>query len=355
VQRAAVGAGELDDPGDPLCVRQDDGSWLLVVPVRAAGVTFGWLGLALPAAPTAGDRLAATQAAVVSALLLAREEAAVAAARRLQAEFVWDLLDGRLPDSVEAGVRARHLGAAFALPARVVAITLHGLACGAAADGWSPELLERARGTCARLITQALDAARTGAVLARRANTFALVVPCGPGDSLGHARRLGHALAAIRWPEGMTAAIGVGGAVDEVAGFPQGWRQAQLARSAVAEAGEPAVFEDLGVLQFLLAPSSRDDLDGFAHRQLGPVLAYDARRGTDLTRTLGVYISAGCSTRRTAELMCIHHRTVSYRLKRVCDLTGFSLDDQEDLFRIQLACKILALSTPGVPTGPGHG
>ncbi|MGE0296900.1 MAG: helix-turn-helix domain-containing protein [Pseudonocardia sp.] len=353
VQRAATDAGELDDNGAPLCLRQDDGSWLLVVPVRAAGVTFGRLGLALPAAPTAGDRLAATQAAVVSALLLAREEAAVAAARRLQAEFVWDLLDGRLPDSVEAGVRARHLGAAFALPARVVAITLRGLACGAAADGWSPELLERARGTCARLITQALDAARAGAVLARRANTFALVVPCGPGDSLDNARRLGAALATIRWPEGMTAAIGVGGAVGEVAGFPQGWRQAQLARSAVAESGEPAVFEDLGVLQFLLSPSSRDDLDGFAHRQLGPVLAYDARRGTELTRTLGVYISAGCSTRRTAELMCIHHRTVSYRLKRVCDLTGFSLDDQEDLFRIQLACKILALSAPGVSTGPG--
>ena len=93
----------------------------------------------------------------------------------------------------------------------------------------------------------------------------------------------------------------------------------------------------------------------------GHVLAYDARRGTELTRTLGVYISAGCSTRRTAELMCIHHRTVSYRLKRVCDLAGFSLDDQEDLFRIQLACKILALSapgtpgTPGTPTGPGRG
>ena len=90
--------------------------------VRAAGVTFGHLALALSSAPAAGDRLAAQHAAVVSALLLAREEAAVAAARRLQSEFVWDLLDGRLPDAVEAGVRARHLGTGFALPARVVAI-----------------------------------------------------------------------------------------------------------------------------------------------------------------------------------------------------------------------------------------
>ncbi len=302
--------------------------------------------MALRAAPTPGDRLAATQAAVVSALLLAREEAAVAAARRLQAEFVWDLLDGRLPDSVEASVRARHLGTGFALPARVVAITVSGLAYEATGNGFNPEHLERARSACSRSISQALEAAGVpGAVLARRANHVAAVVPSGAGDTIAGARRLGRALAAIQWPEAMSAAIGIGGPVDQIAGFPQGWREAQLARSAVAKAGEPAVFEDLGVLQFLLAPSSRQDLDGFARRQLGQLLDYDAKKGTELTRTLEVYLSAGCSTRRTAELMCIHHRTVSYRLKRVCDLTGLSLDDQEDLFRVQLACKILALST----------
>ena len=35
--------------------------------------------------------------------------------------------------------------------------------------------------------------------------------------------------------------------------------------------------------------------------------------------------------------------TVSYRLARVTELTGLSLDNQEDRFRVQLACKILAL------------
>ena len=94
---------------------------------------------------------------------------------------------------------------------------------------------------------------------------------------------------------------------------------------------------------FLLAPTSRADLDGFARHQLGPLLDYDEKRGTELTRTLDVYLAAGCSTRRTAELLCIHHRTVSYRLARVTELTGLSLDDQEDRFRVQLACKILAL------------
>lgn len=319
--------------------------WLVVARVRAAGVTFGHLVLGMRSVPTPGDRLAAEHAAVVSALLLAREEAAVAAARRLQSEFVWDLLDGRLPDAVEAGVRARHLGTGFALPARVVAITVTGLAHDATVSGWNPEHLERARSACARAVVGCLGGAGVaGAVLARRADVFAVVVP--GGDVTG-ARRLARALAAVPWPDGTAATVGVGGPVETVAGFPEGWREARLARSAVGAGGEPAVFEDLGVLQFLLAPTSRDDLDGFARRQLGPLLDYDSRRGTELTRTLETYLSVGCSTRRTAELMCIHHRTVSYRLARVGELTGLCLDDQEDRFRVQLACKILGLGRRG--------
>jgi len=73
------------------------------------------------------------------------------------------------------------------------------------------------------------------------------------------------------------------------------------------------------------------------------LLDYDEKRGTELIRTLEVYLTAGCSTRRTAESMCVHDRTVSYRLARVNELTGLCLDDQEDRFRVQLACKILAL------------
>jgi sugar diacid utilization regulator len=328
----------------PVAVGQDDGSWLLLARVRAAGITFGHLALALAEPPTPGDHLAAEQAAVVCALMLAREEAAATATRRLQSEFVWDLLEGRLPDSVEAGVRARHLGMGFALPARVVAIQVDGLAQAATTQGWTPEQLERARGAGFRLISQTLeDAGVRGAVLARRADLFTLVVPCARLGTLATARRLADALAAIGWPDGVNATVGIGGGVECMAGLPGGWREARLARSAVGASGKPEIFEDLGVLQFLLAPTSREDLDGFAHRQLGPLLDYDSTHGTELMRTVASYLSAGCSTRRTAELLCIHHRTVSYRLSRAAELTGLRLDDQEDCFRVQLACKILAL------------
>lgn len=358
------------DEGDRAAA--DAGPGLLLTRVRAAGITFGHLALCPP--PEHGPdghataALAAEQAATVCALLLARQEAAVAAGRRVQSEFVWDLLEGRLPDSAQAVVRARHLGLGFALPARVVAIQVDGLSDAAPAGGGNPELLERTRAVCGRLVVRRLDAAGLGgAVLARRADVFAVVVPAGGvngggvngtglhgGGVQGGARsaggRIGAALAGIEWPAGLRATVGVGGQVERMVAFPDGWREAQLARSAAGPDGEPGVFDDLGVVRFLLAPTSRADLDGFARRQLGPVLAYDAQHGSALMETLAAHLGTGCSTRRTAAVLCIHHRTVSYRLQRVTDLTGLRFDDQEDRFRIQLACKILAL-----PAGDGRG
>lgn len=325
--------------------------WMLVVPVRAVGLGFGHLGLGLPGMPSPGDRLAAGQAAVVAGLLLAREEATVAARRRLASDFVWDLLDGRMADSVDVMVRARHLGPGFALPARVAAVEVSGLTKRAAAGHWSPEELERGRARIGRLVGDTLaEAGLRGAVLAHRADTFAVIVPRQSGEAAPDPRRLAATLAGVAWPDGLGGAVGVGGSVSEVGGFPEGWQQACLALSAARRPSAPGVFEDLGVLRFLLAPARRAELDGFVESRLGVILAYDAANGTELVPTLGIYLAEGCSTRKAAERLFVHHRTVSYRLGRIEELAGLRLDDPEDRFCAHLALKILALDH-GPPVG----
>jgi sugar diacid utilization regulator/GAF domain-containing protein len=336
---AAVPAGEAISV-------EVDGGWLLVTPLRAAGMTFGHLALGLAAAPASGDRLAAQQAAVASALLIAREEATLSAARRAQSEFVWDLLDGRLPDDVEAAVRARHLGTGFKLPARVVAVETTGSAAELPAAGATEDQRERARARLARLLVSSLETrGLRHSVLASRGDAFALIVP----DA--ELRTLTAALDSVVWPAGVRAVAGIGGRVEHVRGLQQGWREAQLARSA-ATASSATAFEDLGVLQFLLAPTSRADLEAFARRRIGPLLDYDAEHGTELVPTLIAYFAAECSTRQAAAGMFVHHRTVSYRLNRVAELTGMRMNQQEDRLEVQLALKILTLvnGAPGAPS-----
>jgi DNA-binding PucR family transcriptional regulator len=52
--------------------------------------------------------------------------------------------------------------------------------------------------------------------------------------------------------------------------------------------------------------------------------------------------------------MCLHHRTIAYRISRIEELTGLSLQDTEQRFRAQLACKILALRDGAEPGLPGQ-
>jgi purine catabolism regulator len=112
-----------------------------------------------------------------------------------------------------------------------------------------------------------------------------------------------------------------------------------------------AVFEDLGAVQFLLEPAHGADLDRYAEQQLGVLLAYDRDHDADLVNTLGAYLRCDGHVQRAAEDLCIHPKTMSYRLNRIEALTGMVVGRQEDRFNAQLALKILAMRTRHAPPG----
>src|SRR5207249_2531337 len=122
------------------------------------------------------------------------EDAAVASARRLQSEFIWDLLEGRIPDEAEALVRSKHLGHGFELPARLVLVRSNRSHPVAASRAANPEELERMRGREGRRIVESVQE-RTGVrpLLARRADVFVAVVPVARADPSLSPRDLGTA------------------------------------------------------------------------------------------------------------------------------------------------------------------
>jgi len=323
--------------------------WAIVAPIRASGRQFGHLCLALAEAPDQAAVAAAEQAATVCALLLAIEEAAISATRRLQSEFVWDLLEGRIPDEAEAAVRARHLGHGFELPARVLLVQVVGLEQLANAERWEAERLERARGQVAQALLHRIEAStKRRPVLARRAELFAVIVPQPKRGGPSSPRELGQIAVSAAPFSVVQQTAGVSGRVDSVSALPEAFRQAQFALSACSPPREPvAVFDDLGVLQFLLAPAGRGDLDRFAQSVLGALLAYDRSHETQLVRSIEAYINADCNLKQAADTVFVHHKTMRYRLQRIHELTGLRLDHQEDRFQVQLALKILALDQRG--------
>lgn len=96
-------------------------------------------------------------------------------------------------------------------------------------------------------------------------------------------------------------------------------------------------FDDLLLYHFLRSDPGL--VDRFVDQMLGPLLAYDERRKGELVRTLDAYFACDGSVKMAGETLFAHPHTVTYRLKQIERLTGWSLRDPEHKLRLQLALR----------------
>jgi sugar diacid utilization regulator len=114
---------------------------------------------------------------------------------------------------------------------------------------------------------------------------------------------------------------------------------------ALGHLGQGAALPDLGFLGVLLGDQT--DLVGYVHHTLGPVLEYDAQRGTELVRTLQAYFASGMSQAKAKEILHVHVNTVVQRLERIGRLLGSDWQTPERALELQLALRIHQMSSPG--------
>src|SRR6266702_191310 len=133
-------------------------------------------------------------------------------------------------------------------------------------------------------------------------------------------------------------AVGARGTVTVVAGpvardladYATAFRVARGAAALRRASDQGGGFVDvgrLGLSALLLETGAPDALRRFAVTALQRVEAHEARHGGDLLATLQAWLSAGCSTAAAADALVVHRNTVIYRLGRVQQLTGRSLQE----------------------------
>ncbi len=323
--------------------------WTLLRAVVADGVPLARLALCLPHPPTSADHDNAGHAAIACALHLARERAVVDARARQHADFVWQLLEG-LVDEAVAEVRARQLGCVLPRRLRVAVVPVE-----SAEDEPDGQRLD----VLATIAERIAGAAGMNVLAGRRGATLALILGVEAEEDTSATRSVvGQVVRGLRkHAPGAIGAAGVSACVDWSPDLRDAHRQARQAIEAAAFAPEgPAVlFDELGLLRFLLAPSDRTDQMRFARAVLGPVIDYDRDHHTCLVTTLGAYLDEGGSLTRTAASLFVHPKTVRYRLRRVEELTRRDLSGQRDRFDAQLAIAILrALALDGGQDGPAR-
>jgi hypothetical protein len=165
------------------------------------------------------------------------------------------------------------------------------------------------------------------------------LVPLPPGATHADVGPLRDLAAGEGVAIGMSAVRSGPGGADQ--GLHQAHDAATIARALVPDGGALA-YDDLGAYRYLVHLAIDDAPHDRLCEAVERVLAYDARRETQLLATLEQYLADRRVGTATARKLFIHANTLRQRLDRIEKLTGLELAG-EDLLSLELAVKLVRL------------
>jgi sugar diacid utilization regulator len=341
---ATVGSIEAPDPAtiaEAVAASRNEGRSVRRGPYWIAAVVAGTENLgALVLAPNEelgeADQRILERAAMVTALLLLLRRSVADAEGRVRGELLDDLISRPVRDIDAVRVRAKRVGVDLDAPFAIVAVGARDLA--------EPPVRQRA------LSWATSYAASRGGLAAGRDGRVVLMLP--GEDPGGAARAVARDLGRVL---GRPVTAGAAGPAVGPADLAAAYREADRcvrALTALGRTGDGASAAELGFVGLLLGAADdrgRNGVDRFIADTIGPVVEYDARRGTALVKTLEVYFGCGASPARAAEALHVHVNTVTQRLDRVAHLLGADWSRPDRALEVQLALRVHRLrQEPGL-------
>ncbi|MEV1143019.1 GAF domain-containing protein [Micromonospora sp. NPDC049799] len=290
----------------------------------ATPVTAGTQPLAVLAAGRGGldddDRRTLERAALVVAILMLTQRQLAEAEQRVRGDLLADLLADTQPEPDGLRRRAGLLGADLDEPHAVV-------------------VAQPVRDEDPRMAVSALTgwAGERGGLGGGHGRAVVLLIPSADPDvaarqAADRARRAG-----------CPVTVGAGGPAAGPAATRAAYREARRCVDvvlALGRAGTVATPDDLGAFGLLLGSAGQDRVERFVRRTLGPVLDYDAQRGSDLLATVEAYFDADGAHARAAAALFIHPNTLYQRIERINGLLGAGWRTGDQALQIQLAIKL---------------
>lgn len=311
-----------------------------VVPVVARGVAWGRL-VAVDAATPGDAALVLERAAAALAVNRLSERDELALRLRAHQEVLTALTSrgtGARPSDEVLEARAASLGVPLrdrSLVGIVVVVPTRA--------GREPELLRRddvervvaaATGRFELLVdAPSPDQVRLVASFAARADPARLLQP--------FARSLHDDAGSDAWT------IGVGSVVSTVGEVARSLREAAYvvaAAPSIDRRREYLELLDVRVKGLLYVLREDPRLQDFVHRELGALLAHDARRGSELLATLRAYLDAGRNKTQASAMLHLSRPAIYQRLATISRVLDVDLDDPETCLSLHVA--LIALGTP---------
>jgi purine catabolism regulator len=102
----------------------------------------------------------------------------------------------------------------------------------------------------------------------------------------------------------------------------------------------------LGAYRLIIGATSSPHAVAFSQRTLARAIEHDEKHKGCLVRTLRTFLAHSASISRAARELGVHVHTIRYRLTKLEELTGLSLQKTEDRLTLELALRILDLASP---------
>ncbi|MFC4810557.1 PucR family transcriptional regulator [Paenibacillus sp. GCM10023250] len=345
----SIGGGEA---AEAPAVAEHAGRSVVIQPVGAMGKTWAHLLLAFGRKPQEYEFLILDSASLSIAQDLLRTR--YVEERRLYSETLWvdDLLHFRLRDEEQvkllAGGAYRQLNE---LPYRVVVIEF-GDGPAAAASGFGDDGTESA-GIHLSLAVRTVFEGQTFHPLMTLKNGRLVVIAFDKAPKKPVKERLRQALGSLGQLKAagdvrISAGVGRHGR-----GLLQAHTSYQEALQALSLAPilrtDPVFFDEIGVFHLLFHIADKGVLASFVRTYLGPILDHDEAKGSDLLRTLKVYLDCDGSKRIAAERLFIVRQSLYYRLDKIEELLGADYMEPEKRLALQAGIRAYQLLKPDAP------
>jgi PucR family transcriptional regulator, purine catabolism regulatory protein len=320
--------------------RGEEPEGLIAVDVRLMGSSWGRLmALSLDKPLDDFDRVAVERAALAVAIDLLGQQHDEQLRARTRGAFLSDLADGRVEEA-DARRRAEALG--FPGTGRGALLPV--------VASWRGPASRRGGVTWTRLsgdLRAALGSTGFGVLLGPRDADVLILLSLGVREYdaalAEHVAHLFHAALERHGLGPQDAALAIGGSCASWAAAGQALRRVR--RSAGAATALPvARWHDArrpGVADLLHDLRDTPELEAFVDEQLGPLLEDGSARTRALLETLEAYLAAGGRKAEAARALHLERQSLYLRLRRIEELLGVSLDDEDVALGLHLAVRAL--------------
>lgn len=180
---------------------------------------------------------------------------------------------------------------------------------------------------------------------------FIVDVPADQANSKKLSERIKKSIADIceRYPQTKVTS-GLGSIHTGLTSLINSNRQADLCVKIAERTGKDILyFEELGFLRMIYSENPEYEIYDFTSEILRDLIDSNRERNTELLSTLDSYLRNSGNVRQVSKEMFAHYNTVSYRLKKIEEITGRDLNDPDDRFLLELATRLLSFSSSFKP------